>query len=44
MAPVGTKQIKAIMDLGRTPKPWLLLAGVAVALIAAVALIVKLMR
>ena len=44
MAPVGTKQIKAIMYPGRTPKPWLLLAGVAVALIAAVALIVKLMR
>jgi len=44
MTPVGTKQIKAIMDPGRTPKPWLLLAGVAVALIAAVALIVKLMR
>jgi len=44
MAPVGTKQIKAIMDPVRKVKPWLLLAGVAVALIAAVALIVKLMR
>ena len=44
MAPVGTKQLKAIMDPVRNVKPWLLLAGVAVALIAAVALIVKLMR
>ncbi len=44
MAPAGTKQIKAIMDSGRKARPWLLLAGVAVALIAAVALIVRLMR
>src|SRR5690242_20652866 len=45
MPPVGTKQFLAIKDpRGRKAMPWLLLAGVAVALIAAVALIVRLMR
>ena len=44
MAPVGTRQILAIRDPRRKALPWLLLAGVAVALIAAVALIVRLMR
>ena len=42
--PVGTKQFLAIRDPRRKATPWLLLAGVAVALIAAVALIVRLMR
>ncbi|PYO69810.1 MAG: hypothetical protein DMD71_03715, partial [Gemmatimonadetes bacterium] len=44
MAPVGTRQILAIRDPRSKATPWLLLAAVAVALIAAVALIVRLMR
>jgi eukaryotic-like serine/threonine-protein kinase len=44
LAPIGTKQVQAIRDAGRKPTPWLVLAGVGVALIAAVALLVRLMR
>src|SRR3989442_5924258 len=44
MAPVGTRQILPIRDPRRKDITWLLLPGVAVALIAAVALIVRLMR
>jgi len=44
MAPLGTRQILAIKLPRRRATAWLLLAGVAVALIAAVALIVRLMR
>jgi eukaryotic-like serine/threonine-protein kinase len=44
LAPIGTKQVQAIRDAGRKPTSWLVLAGVGVALIAAVALLVRLMR
>jgi serine/threonine protein kinase len=43
-APVGTRQGLALRDAGGGPKPWLIAAAVGAALVALIALVVRLMR